>query len=47
MDNEYEKIPRNILRCPFCGASILTKATDRACYKCNAQMIFEGKEKMK
>ena len=47
MDDNYEKQPRNILRCPSCGNSIYSRATYRTCYKCGTQMIFEGKEKMK
>ena len=35
---------RNILRCPFCGAGILTDEDNRSCYKCETNMFFEGRE---
>ncbi len=47
MDDGYEKQPRNILRCPFCGAEVYSRAVTRACYKCNTQMEYMGKEKIK
>ena len=44
MSEDYPREGRNILRCPSCGAGILTKADERACYKCDTPMIFERKE---
>jgi len=38
---------RNILRCPYCGFTILTKEYSRNCARCNILMIFLGLEKDK
>ena len=38
---------RNILRCPYCGLTILTKEYSRHCAKCNTLMIYLGPEKDK
>ena len=38
---------RNILRCPYCGFTILTKEYSRHCAKCNIPMIYLGPEKDK
>lgn len=35
---------RNILRCPYCGAAVLTDAKERHCYKCETKMKFIEKE---
>jgi len=35
---------RNILKCVFCGAEIITGADSRRCYKCDSRMEFIGKE---
>lgn len=42
MNNDNQ---RNILRCPFCGFTILTKEYLRNCAKDDTPMIYLGLEK--